>query len=203
MKIRPGFDGDDPEEQLSKQTIKTDPQRITKATISKVIDELSQNLAAKFDLIGDSLEGSGWRIKRYILFAVDIFETRPVRGSSYIPTPARYAHPKCGLINIHNTDQECFRWCMRYHQSKKQKNDDRITALQKLTDKYDYTGIDFPTSYDDIEKFEETNNVCIYVYKIDEESDDIVAEKPGRAQYLLNDCIYLLRIEDELSLIHI
>jgi hypothetical protein len=53
VKMRPGFDGEQPEEQLSKQTIKTDPKRITKATISKVIDELSENLAAKFDLIGD------------------------------------------------------------------------------------------------------------------------------------------------------
>ena len=35
------------------------------------------------------------------------------------------------------------------------------------------------------------------MYKIDEESDDILAEKPGKAQYLLNDCIYLLRIEGE------
>ena len=96
VKMRPGFDGEQPEEQLSKQTIKTNPKRITKATISKVIDELSENLAAKFDLIGDSLEGSGWRIKRYILFAVDIFETRPVRGSSYIPTPAKYSNSQWG-----------------------------------------------------------------------------------------------------------
>ena len=41
------------------------------------------------------------------------------------------------------------------------------------------------------------NRVCVYVYTIDEESEQFVAEQPGWAQYLLNDCIYLLRIEDE------
>ena len=56
---------------------------------------------------------------------------------------------------------------------------------------------DFPTSYDEIEKFEDLSEECVYVYKIDEESEAIVAEKPGKAQYLLNDCIHLLRIEDE------
>ena len=121
VKMRPSFDAEQHEEQVSKQTIKTDRKRITKATISKVIDELSENLAAKFDLIGDSLEGSGWRIKRSILFAVDRFETRPVRGS-YILTPATYSNSQCGLINFKNTDQECFRWRMRYHQPDKEKH---------------------------------------------------------------------------------
>ena len=35
-----------------------------------------------------------------ILVAVEIFETRIVRGSSYIPTPAKYSNAKCALINI-------------------------------------------------------------------------------------------------------
>ena len=52
---------------------------------------------------------------------------------------------------------------MRYHQSDKKKDGQNITALQKIKDKYDYTGIDFPASYDDIEKIEEMNKVCIYV----------------------------------------
>jgi hypothetical protein len=56
-------------------------------------------------------------VKKYTKLAIDIFETKPLRASSYIPTPERFSNAKCGLINIHNTDQECFRWCMRYHQS--------------------------------------------------------------------------------------
>ena len=52
---------------------------------------------------------------------IETYKKKPVRGSSYIPTPDKYNHPKCGLINIQNEDQECFRWCMKYHQSEKKK----------------------------------------------------------------------------------
>jgi hypothetical protein len=38
--------------------------------------------------------------------------TTTIRGSSYIPTPVKFAHPKCGLVNIRNTDDKCFKWCM-------------------------------------------------------------------------------------------
>ena len=37
----------------------------------------------------------------------------------------------------------------------------------------------------------------MYVYKMDGGSEAIVAEDAGRAQYLLNDCMYILRVEDE------
>ena len=81
------------------------------------------------------------------------FKNKAAMGSSWIPTPERYSNAKCGLINIQNADQECFRWCMRYHQPKKQQHDDRSTVLRQTADKYDYTGIDFPAIYDDIEEF--------------------------------------------------
>ena len=60
----------------------------------------------------------------------------------------------CGLINIHNEDEECFRWCLKYHQSKKGKNDHRITALMKVEDEYNNEGIQIPVSYDDIDMSE-------------------------------------------------
>ena len=41
------------------------------------------------------------------------------------------------------------------------KNDDRLSVLHKIEDKYDYSCITFPASYEDIEKFEEINRVCI------------------------------------------
>ena len=71
-----------------------------------------------------------------------------MRGSSYIPTPARYSNSKCGLINIQNDDQECFRWCMRYHQSEKKQNDKRLSALKKVKDKYDYGDMSFPADFE-------------------------------------------------------
>ena len=125
-----------------------------------------------------------------------MFKIRPLRAGSYIPTPERYSNSRCGLINVKNNDQECFRWCMRYHQSPQGKHDDRTTALSKYEDKYNYDGISYPTTYEDINHFQEINKVCIYVYTIDE-TDNIICDSAGKNEYILNDRIYLLKIDHE------
>ena len=86
---------------------------------------------------------SGWIVKTYDLLFIDKFETKPLRGSSYIETPEQFKNSKCGIINIQNDDMECFKWCMRYHQTEKKKNAQNISALKKVVDKYDYSEISF------------------------------------------------------------
>jgi hypothetical protein len=85
---------------------------------------------------------------------------------------------------------------MKYHQSKKEKHDDRITVLRKLDDKYDYSNIQYPASHEDINVFEENNKVSMFVYNIDEDNS-IREEYRGNVNYISNDIIYLLRIEQE------
>ena len=77
-----------------------------------------------------------------------------------------------GLLIFKNEDQECFKWCLKYHQSKQDKNASRICNLRKAEDKYKYEGIEYLTSYDDIRIFEETNKVCILVAAISD-TDEI------------------------------
>jgi hypothetical protein len=60
------------------------------------------------------------------------------------------ANPKCDLINPRTTDQECFKYCMRFHQSPQTKHSDRITVLDKTEDKFDYGCMTFPPSLDDV-----------------------------------------------------
>jgi len=141
-----------------------------------------------------SKTGSGWIIQSFDSLYVDMYETKPLRGSSYIPTPAKYSNSKFGLINIQNDDQECFRWCMRYHQSEK-KNDHRISALKKVKDKYDYGDMSFPADFESIEKFEIKNQVCIYIYSMNDENE-IRLSKAGNIDYINQDLIYLLTLED-------
>ena len=57
---------------------------------------------------------------------------------------------------------------MRYHQSPKNKHDDRTCNLINVKDKYDYSEINYPVSLEDIKIFEENNKICIYVYEIKE-----------------------------------
>ena len=140
-------------------------------------------------------KGSRWSVFKFLNIILQGFTIRAERGSSYIPTPEKFSNPKCGLINIQNDDNECFKWCMKYHQTKKDKNDDRVSVLKKVDDKYSYENVNFPAGYDDIETFEENNKVAVFVYAL--KDDSVYREKLGNPEYVSNDVIYLLRIETD------
>ena len=61
----------------------------------------------------DSLEkASGW-IDSVIDHTISISKYNPLAGSSYIKLPKELDHPRKGLINVQNTDDnECFKWCL-------------------------------------------------------------------------------------------
>lgn len=173
---------------------RTRAKQLLRGSFAEDISEILDDLEEAIDIQATHVVGSGWRIKQFQSLKIEIYKTKPARGSSYIPTPARYSNAKCGLINIQNNDQECFKWCMKYHQSEKKKHDDRVTVLSKLEDKYNYEGLKYPVGYDDITKFENNNGVCIFVYSINED-EEIVKERSGNIKYYNKDLVYLLRIE--------
>ena len=108
------------------------PRAVTNGNIGDIAHSELGALEAKCVEVGTVGEnGSGWIIKRFVNIFINVYETSPIRAASYIPTPPKYNNAKCGLINIQNDDQECVRWCLKYHQSAKDKNASRITVLKK------------------------------------------------------------------------
>ena len=77
------------------------------------------------------------------------------------------------LINIKNKDQQCFKYCMLYHQSGKVKHNDRTTVLNKIEDKYSWENVNFPASFDDITTFETNNRICVNVFGYTESTKEI------------------------------
>jgi len=111
-------------------------------------------LTAKFDNLDNKLarlvkaQGSEWQPYKFHKIDIKGFTAKAERGSSYIETPEKCSNAKCGLINIQNDDNECFKWCVKYHQSKKEKHCDRISVLKKVEDKYNYEGISYPATFE-------------------------------------------------------
>ncbi len=175
-----------------------DPKQLYNVeSVKPTIRNLRAQMINGFTTALEKFKGSGWSVKRIdSLFAIT-HTLKAARGSSYIITPAKWKHPKCGLINIQNHDQECFRWCMLYHQSEKTAKSHRTTALAKLTDKYNYTGITFPISYDHITAFEHMNELMINVYKEDEETKKLHMHRGGNVMYCKTGMVNLLLIENE------
>jgi hypothetical protein len=54
---------------------------------------------------------------------------------------------------------------------KTRKNDYRISKLKQIDDEFDYTGLSYPVSFEDIKLFENNNNkIAVFVYYINDEN---------------------------------
>ena len=56
-------------------------------------------------------QGSGWRLVKVVKLTIHTNEYSPLRGSSYVELP-EFIKAKKAVINIKNTDTQCFKWCV-------------------------------------------------------------------------------------------
>jgi hypothetical protein len=170
-------------------------KQIVKTSLEDVVADQLSDLDLNLEMyMAEGTEGSNWKLRRIPNIFIKIHKVKPARGASYIPTPPRLNNPKSGLMNIRNDDQECFKWCMKYHQTQKKKHDDRISVLSKVDDKFNYDGVNFPADFEDIRHFERQNQVAIFVYYLAEDGK-VLKEKDGNPDFK-NKMIFLLRLED-------
>ena len=114
-------------------------------------------------------EGSGWTIQSIEKHYINIVNYNPLKGSSYIELPQELQNSAKGLINMKNKDNECFRWCHIRHLNPQEKDPQRIKKVDKAyIDKLNYTGIEFPVTFKQINKIEKQNNICINLFGYEE-----------------------------------
>ena len=79
-----------------------------------------------------------------------------MRGSFYIPLPDWIMRKKA-IINIRNTDEKCFLWCVLRYLHPRDINDLRLTDLKQYKNTLNTKGIKYPVKLKDISKFEKLN----------------------------------------------
>ena len=139
-KIIEGFDGQKEEQTLQAPISTNNAVTATGCNMKQVVYKLIDELSTKSEALeqadkGGKPIGSGWALVSFNKLSIDIFETKALRASSYIPTPEEYSNSMCGLVNIQNDDELCFQWCLRYHKSAKCHHDSRLSALKKISEK--------------------------------------------------------------------
>ena len=133
--VEDGFETREEEVEISTLILRTKVVSIFNMhNIDKTLDSLDRELAAMVEEI--NYRASNLTLSKINYFAFDVYKIKPPRGSSYIPTPATFANPNSGLINIKNNDNKCFKWCMTYHQCDKFKYSNTLSVLNKVEDKY-------------------------------------------------------------------
>ena len=130
--------------------------------LDKAAEEINNKIAVWLS------EGSGWIIVEIRSHYVNIVKYLPLRGNSYIPSPKELRNSMCGLINLKNIDNECFRWCHNRHLNPRKKNPQRITKEDRESVKsLDYSGITFPVTINQINRIEKQNKINIYLFGYD------------------------------------
>ena len=137
---------------------------VTEATdLSDLYNTMTSRI---FELIQNfNNRGSGWQFDRVEHLDININPYNPMSASSYIELPSSL-YTKKAIINVKNeNDNECFKWAVTSAVFPKEKNAERLSKrMREDSDKFDWTGIEFPVSLKQIDKFENQNNYAINVF---------------------------------------
>ena len=132
-------------------------QDFTSSTnISEVYEKMKQNTIESFATYTSGSSGWIFRSIENLFLKVDRFN--PLQGEGYIVLPAAIK-TKTAVINMQNKDDKCFEYAILsalYHNEIKEKHE-RPSKYKAHLGKLNFTGIEFPVSLKDIDKFEKQN----------------------------------------------
>ena len=156
--------------------------------LDKAAEEVNNKIAVWLS------EGSGWTIVEIRSHYVNIVKYLPLRGNSYIPSPKELRNSMCGLINLKNIDNECFRWCHNRHLNPRKKDPQRITKSDRESVKsLDYSDITFPVTINQINRIEKQNKININLFGYDTEKKSVYPIRISEESY--DDHLELLYLE--------
>ena len=110
-----------------------------------------------------STDGSGFVVQKVDHLDININKFKPIRGSSYIATPAALVGNNF-LLNIRNNDNKCFAYSVLAAMFPENKNRERQNKYKPNLHKLNFDSIEFPMSLTDVPKFEKQNNIGINVF---------------------------------------
>ena len=130
--------------------------------VSAMIEHMSQQIEKP------ALKDSKFVFYRIMHMDINFHRLNLTRGSSYIPLPDWLTEKKA-IINPKNSDQECFKWAVIAAMSWEEidKDHQRISKLRRYEDDFDWDGIDFPASINDIKRFESRNEITINILALE------------------------------------
>ena len=135
-------------------------------TESTDLSDLYNTMTSRiFELIQNFDRGSGWQFDRVEHLDININPFNPLSASSYIPLPKKLAE-KNAIINVKNEkDNECFKWAVTSAVFPAKEHGERLSKrMREDSEKFDWSGIEFPVSLKQIDKFEKQNSYAINVF---------------------------------------
>jgi hypothetical protein len=159
------------------------PVVITTSPVEKLeggmeVNDILENFYTKLlDLIEQyELCGSGWVLNKLLRLDLHVLRFDPLRASTHIPLP-KEIKLKHAVLNIRNSDNLCFLWCVIAELYPCDIHKDRVSNYRKYQGNFNIEGINMPMALKDIPKFERRNNVSISVYGYKQGKEDSQEEE--------------------------
>ena len=164
-----------------------------------VIEKMKKNIFENFEKM-ETAVGSGWALVKIQNLKLHFAGFKTLKGSSYVDLPDWIKNKKAVINILNTTDNECFKWCITRAMNLIGKNQNLITKkLQEQSKIFDWTGVNFPTSFEDISRFEKNNGVSVKVLGCDEDRREIIHLRNGNGRYKL--AVTLLLFEEHYCLV--
>ena len=114
------------------------------------------------------LRNSKFVFDRVLDMDIDFHRLNLTRGSSYVPLPD-WLMKKKAIIIPKNSDMECFKWAviaaMKWEEVGN--NPERVSKLRRYEGDFDWSDIEFPVSFRDINKFEKNNEIGVNILLVE------------------------------------
>ena len=107
--------------------------------------------------------GSGWALDRVLRVYVNVGQYKPLKGHSFIDLPKKLVNTKA-IVNIQNTDYNCFIYSILASLYPAQDNPHRVTKYIQYVQELNLKGIDMPMKVRQIPKFEKQNEISVNVF---------------------------------------
>ena len=121
----------------------------------EIYSEMSKTILERLATFQRS--GSNWIFSSVVSLDIHMVKYKPLKVSSYIPL-LEALKGKRAIINLQNTDVQCFKWPIIRALNPKDTNPQIIdNELREQAKGYNWTGINFPTCWKDIDKFQSQN----------------------------------------------
>ena len=133
---------------------------------NEIVTAMIEHMAQQIE--NPALRNSKFVFHRILHMDIDFHRSNLTRGSSYIPLPD-WLMKKKAIINPRNSDMECFKWAIiaAMKWESKANNPETVSKLKKYENEFDWSDLEFPVSFRDINKFESRNEIGVNILAVE------------------------------------
>ena len=172
LTVRPQLSRSDPDgnEAISTPYLCSLPSIVLASSdIRRQIDEAGDRIKELLEI--HEGQGSGFKLDCILDCQLNIATYDNIGGSTYTPLP-KFVQDKKATLNIKSKDDKNFLYCLSYVRNPVVEHAQRPSKYIKDLNNFDISGIKFPVTLNEIEKFEQQNpDFSVNVYKLDKNVD--------------------------------